>query len=154
MELLFSLSLSLLLRPKEIVKTVKNYSKDLPYRPKAVDLEISTTDKWNFGLVVDPAKPFAFNHAASSGWTTKMAFDTENHPFSIKATARQLAGWGYWEGSQITASLPSSPVDCTSSACGTEEAVELVPFGGTNIRIGVFPWMSAVGTGTEPSVVD
>ena len=33
---------------------------------------------------------------------------------------------------------PRSPVDC--AGCDEEVELQLVPYGGTNIRIGVFPW--------------
>lgn len=38
------------LHPHEDVSIVKNYTSDLPFRPKAVDYEIGTTDDWNFAI--------------------------------------------------------------------------------------------------------
>ncbi len=49
--------------------------------------------------------------------------------------------------SNITAQPPPSPFECATAPaggeCGKEERLRLVPFGGTNIRISVFPWTRA-----------
>ena len=58
-------------------------------------------------------------------------------PGSITVTARQVPGWGFWHGSQITDSPPPR------AGCGAATSIELVPFGGTNIRISVFPWLAS-----------
>jgi hypothetical protein len=138
------------LHPKELKKVVKDYNTDLPVRKDAVDWEISTNDTWNYGLVLpagdqDVHGAPAFDPTPSSKWTDAFPFDDSGEfPFSIKVQAKQLAAWGYWEGSKITAIPPSSPVNCTSidGGCGTATEIKLTPFGGTNIRLSVFPWMS------------
>ena len=117
------------LHPHEHITTVTNYSQDLPVRSKAVDLEISTTDTWNYAIV--PDKAMTFDAAPSKGWTNAMPFDTENYPSSITVSAQQLPEWGYWDNSKITADVPPSPIDCTKSECGKEVTLKLVPFGGT-----------------------
>jgi hypothetical protein len=131
------------LHPKENVTVVKTYVNDLPARPKAVDYKISTEDTWNYGIL--PTKPMTFDPTPSKGWGDVLPFDTENYPFSISVSAKQLPEWGYWENSLITADLPPSPVECGGAngvKCGDEVTLKLTPFGGTNIRIAVFPWFS------------
>lgn len=83
-----------------------------------------------------------FDATPSKGWSILRPFDSEEYPFSILATARQLPeeSWGYWAGSKITAQPPPSPVNAT----GPSVKIRLVPFGGTNIRISVMPWHVAV----------
>ena len=86
-----------------------------------------------------------FDPTPSAGWSLSMPFSTEEYPFSIVARGRPLdnATWGYWEQSMITAQPPPSPLNCTAlgAACGPSEALRLVPFGATNLRISVFPWL-------------
>eukprot|EP00935_MAST-01C_sp_MAST-1C-sp1_P002810 g2810.t1 len=140
------------LHPTENKTVVKDYSDDLPARPKAVDYEIGTNDTWNYALVLPGsggddaggAAALTFDPTPSANWLESFPFDDSGeYPFSIKAQARQLAAWGYWEGSKITAVPPASPVKCSGSGdCGDATELRLVPFGGTNIRVAVFPWMS------------
>ena len=124
---------------------MQNYTKDVPVRPKAVDYEIGTNDTWNYALV--PSKAMTFDSTPTAGWSDVLPFDTENYPFSIKVQARHVPEWGYWDNSKITADLPPSPVDCSKMTCGKETTLVLTPFGGTNIRIGVFPWISPSARG-------
>merc|ERR1711957_1092633 len=133
------------LHPQENRKVTKTYTNDAPVRPRAVDTEIGTNDTWNYGLV--PGNSFGFVATPSAGWGTDFAFnDGGEYPFYISAKARQVQSWGYWEGSMITAVPPPSPIKCASSSdCGDETELKLVPFGSTNIRISVFPWIGSVG---------
>jgi hypothetical protein len=111
------------------------------------------------GLVFDPTP--------AASWSPSLAFDDADgaYPFSITAAARALSDWGFWSGSKIVAEAPASPVRCAAATghgggggggggggagggeggeegqCGPETQVRLVPFGGTNIRISVFPWV-------------
>ena len=71
---------------------VKNYTADLPPRPKAADFEISTNDTWNFALVLADsappgpapnttstggtrAKALVFDPVPSPGWSSAFPFD-------------------------------------------------------------------------------
>lgn len=128
------------LHPKELFKVTARYDQFLPDRPKAVDYEISTNQTWNYGLLIGSKKP-VFDNTPSSGWSTSLPFSTEEYPFSIEVEARKISEWGYWRGSKVTDQSPPSPYNCTSNKCGPPTKLTLVPFGGTNIRISVFPWI-------------
>ena len=134
------------LHPVEDRRVVHRYDDALPDRPKAVDYEISTKESWAFALMAggsSPADRFTFSSSPSAGWSPAFPFDTENYPFSILAPARPLSTWGYWQGTNITAQPPPSPVDCeeAQAGCGAHEQIRLTPFGATNIRISVWPWV-------------
>ena len=130
------------LHPNEDVKVAQAYNKSLPARSQAVDYEIGTSDTWNYALDLSAAakSELQFVNTASAGWSAKLPFSTTEYPFYIRAKARQLPAWGYWEGSKITDPPPGSPVAGSTAAADIVE-LKLVPFGGTNIRISVFPWL-------------
>ena len=73
-----------------------------------------------------------------------MPFSTAESPFYLEVVGRQIPEWGYWRGTKLTANLPPSPVDC--GGCGPPVKLRLVPYGGTNIRITVFPWFNSSAT--------
>ena len=85
---------------------------------------------WNYALRTDslrfvgggvvPAVPFA---AAAPP------------PVRILAQARRVPGWTAAGGARGVAPVPRSPLASDEPL----EQVELVPFGSTNIRIGLFP---------------
>jgi len=124
----------------ESKKVVKSYEQFQPARPFAVDYEIGTNDTWNYALTA--SSHFTFVNTPSAGWNTSYPFvDNGDYPFYIKAKGRTISSWGYWSGSMITDVPPPSPIDCGSRGCGDEAELRLVPFGLTNIRISVFPWV-------------
>eukprot|EP00965_Chrysotila_dentata_P223778 6193779-Pleurochrysis_carterae.AAC.4 len=114
-----------------------------PTRPLAVDYEVSTSETWNLMLHLDahdPASMLSFSPSPSQGWSSDMPFDTNEFPFSITAQGSIIDSWGYWQRSEIIAEPPPSPVNCPDSCGSLPSNITLVPFGGTNIRIAVFPW--------------
>ena len=142
------------LHPSERVRVVRSYEEKLPARPLAVDYEISTDDHWAFALELAPLTEAAasivagmrFDPKPSSRWSEARPFSTDEYPFSIVARACALANttWGYYPGTKITAQPPPSPLNRTAAACddaGRTVSIRLVPFGGTNVRIAVFPWL-------------
>jgi len=133
------------LRPRSATKVTKRYDNLLPDRPLAVDYEIDgSADRWNFALVLDQPS-FKFDAAPSRNWSISRAFDTDNSPSRITVAARRVGSWGFWHNSKVTAQPPPSPVNCTKAAshCGGAEKITLVPFGATNVRISVFPWVAS-----------
>ena len=138
------------LHPEENRTIVKTYNKALPYRPKAVDYEISTHEPWAYALELSGEQEkegggaVVFDPTPSAGWREARPFDTESYPFSVVANVRPLSNetWGYFGGSRITAQPPQSPVDCTREKCGPRKKLRMVPFGGTNIRVSVWPWVA------------
>ena len=115
----------------------------MPARPHAPDWTISTAATWNYAIV--RSEGVAFDAKPSAGWTPSFAFDDHGgrHPFSILVTGCAVSRWSYLPSSNITAAPPPSPID--ASACGASEQLRLVPFGSTNIRIAVFPWVGLGG---------
>lgn len=108
---------------------------------KAPDYLITTNTTWN--LALELASELTFDNKPSSNWSLQFPFDDSGeYPFAITAAARVVSSWGYWRGSNITSPPPVSPVEV--SDCGPAAQVRLVPFGSTNIRIGVFPWVVTV----------
>jgi len=118
----------------------------------AQNLQIGTRDPWNYALVLPEAtagESLQLDRTPVGAWTQRLPFSTAAAPFSVAVNARQVHGWSTWVGSSptgvavatnITAEPPASPVDCAvAGACGPELALRLVPYGGTNIRIAVFP---------------
>jgi len=110
-------------------------------RAKAVDYAIGTSDAWNYAI--DLSTPPKFVNTPSAKWSSKFPFDTANYPYFIEVQAKRIPTWSYWQKSKITGNLPTSPVDCASAKCGETTTLKLVPFGGTNIRISVFPWFKS-----------
>ena len=63
-------------------------------------------------------------------------------PVRIAARVRPLPGWSADPEFPLSPAVPPvSPVACAGGACGEEETVDLVPFGSTRLRIGMFPWV-------------
>ena len=123
-------------------RTVAQAFDAVPPRPHAPDWTIHTASPWNFAIVLD--KGATFDAQRSAGWTPSFAFDDGGrHPFSILVTGCAVSAWTYLRGSNITAAPPPSPI--AAGACGAPQQLRLVPFGSTNLRIAVFPWVGFDG---------
>lgn len=141
-------------RPTALRSTTRAYVSPVPGEPN--DFEIGTREAWNYA--VDLASPPRLVRAPSAGWSEARPFATDELPFYLEVSARRLHAWGYWGETNITADLPASPVDCgRAGACGPPTKLRLVPFGATDIRISVFPWLNsstgasaAAGASTTP----
>lgn len=93
---------------------------------------------WNYAL--DLKAGVTFVDKPSVKWSPEFAWDDSGeYPFAMKVTAREVKTWGYWKRSEITDPPPVSPVE--PNTCGDPTTLELVPFGSTNIRIAVFPYV-------------
>ena len=97
-----------------------------------------TAASWNFAVFKAGA---TFDARSSAGWSPAFAFDDSGgrFPFSIMLMGCPVRSWGYLNGSNITDAPPPSPI--TPEECGLSQPLRLVPFGSTNIRISVFPWV-------------
>ena len=125
------------LHPRENRTIVRNYTTTPPTAGEhAPDYMIDTDETWNYALDLGTAP--VFSAKPSPGWDDSFAFDDSGqYPFSIEVDGCQAALWGHWKGSKITAPPPVSPV--ARAECGPTARLKLVPFGGTNLRISVFP---------------
>jgi len=97
--------------------------------------EVFPTTPWNYGLVIDPAKPEAtIEVAARKTPVPDQPFTPDAAPIELKAKARRIPGWGL-DRHGLVAILQDSPVR-------TEEPVEtvtLIPMGCARLRIAAFP---------------
>ena len=104
------------------------------------DYFVTATTPWNYALVVDdPADPAASLSFARAGYKPGSApFNHSGWPTSIRAKARRLPGWVTAQNS--AAPPPDSPACASPGAgCGEPEEVQLVPHGGTDLRMGELP---------------
>ena len=117
----------------------------------AQNLQIGTSEPWNFALVAPEVQTLQLDRTPIGMWSEHLPFDTTAAPFSIAVKAKQVHAWTTWVGStpagvvvtNITAEPPASPVDCSAAgSCGEETTLKLVPYGGTNIRLAVLPWVN------------
>jgi hypothetical protein len=138
------------LHPTETVVNTTHFPPSSSDSFGAQNLQIGTRDPWNYALVNPQTLSLQLDRAPIGAWTEHLPFSTTAAPFSIAVKGRRVHGWRTWTGvspsgmpvpTNITAELPASPIDCTvAGACGDEETqLRLVPYGGTNIRIAVFP---------------
>ena len=128
------------LHPTENKSIVRNYSTSpATAGAHAPDYLITTKDVWQYALDVEAGATFV--EESSPKWSPLFAFDDSGeYPFAIDVTGREAKAWGYlWKGSNITAPPPASPLN--KDSLGAPTTLRLVPFGSTNIRISVFPWL-------------
>jgi hypothetical protein len=107
------------------------------------DYELRPTSPWQYALDVNPDEPSKSLTFASTGYVDGSApFNHSGWPVTITATVRKLPSWG--EALNSAAPPPQSPACVDQNGkdnkqCGTPEKVTLVPYGGTELRIGEFP---------------
>jgi len=102
------------------------------------DYEATTNATWNYALDVDTAHPSASLKFHQGAYTAGSApFNHSKWPTYITAVAREVPSWGTALNS--AAEVPISPVCSSTVACGQPTQVQLVPHGGTDLRIGELP---------------
>lgn len=96
-------------------------------------LEVLPATAWNYGLVVDPARPEASVSVAFEKEPADQPFTADAAPVVLKAKARRVPGWQA-EG-RMVGLVPASP----AAGEGPAGEVVLVPMGCARLRISQFP---------------
>lgn len=102
------------------------------------DYEVRPNTPWQYALVADPSAPakgFTFNQGKYEDGAAP--FNHTGWPVTITATVKPLPTWGMALNS--AAPPPASPACGSGANCGNPVTVNLVPHGGTDLRIGEFP---------------
>jgi len=118
------------------------------------DYEITTKQPWAYALDVNPAEVESSISVTIHEYVTGSApFNHSDWPLALGAPLRPLISWVRdWRFNESAAPPPQSPA-CRergvgrlslpegrlSSVCGPTELHELVPYGGTELRIGELP---------------
>ncbi len=96
-------------------------------------LEILPTTPWNYGLVLDPARPAASVSVAVEREPAYQPFTPDAAPVTLTAKARRVPAWTAQR--RMAGLLPAGPV----AGAPELEDVTLVPMGCARLRVAVFP---------------
>jgi hypothetical protein len=110
------------------------------------DFEVRPTTPWNYGLVLDPARPEASLRFEERP-VGERPFSPEGAGACAYAKARRLPGWRLvngWAG-EISRADPAWAHAAPREPAGPLEEVRLIPYGCTNIRITEFPRLEEQG---------
>ena len=107
-------------------------------------LEARPASAWNYGLAVDPAKLATEVEINARPLTQNEVGDPWGNPSTtLTVSARRIEGWELQTnsadaGQQFTPPLPDLSASKVSEAI---ERVVLVPYGSTQLRVTIFPWL-------------
>ncbi len=91
------------------------------------DYEVTTDDFWNYGLITDGEIDIEYFKL------DEQPFNPVNPPIIMKVQGKRIDGWKMENNS--AGDLPEGPVVSNNE----KERIELIPYGCTNLRIGLFP---------------
>jgi len=106
--------------------------------------EARPASAWNYGLAVDPAKLATEVEINTRSLTQNELGDPWGNPSTtLSVSARRIEGWELQTNSadasqKLTPPLPDVGASKVSEAI---ERVVLVPYGSTQLRVTVFPWL-------------
>ena len=111
-------------------KVEKGMSRPAP--PPAADWEVRPTTPWNYGLLIDPARPDQ-SVVVTEKKISQDPFTPDGAPVDIKIKGRRVPQWTLANGS--AGPLPPSPVLSREP----DETLTLIPYGAAKLRITAFP---------------
>ena len=96
--------------------------------------EIYPESDWNYGLILNENLNDSFKVIKKDWPKDNFPFTNESSPISIKAYAKKIPNWKIDEHN-LTGELIDSPIESIEKT----EIIELVPMGGSRLRISSFP---------------
>ena len=108
--------------------------------------DVYPTTAWNYGLLIDPAKPVASQFKVKETKWPKddQPFVTSAAPIEITAKARRIPNWQA-DHLGLIDEVRQSPVKSDEKT----ETVTLIPMGCARLRISAFPWIGEGPGATE-----
>lgn len=97
--------------------------------------EIYPDSDWNYGLILDDNLDNTFEVVQREWPEDNFPFTNDSAPILIRAKARKIPDWEMDNTTGLVGELTDSPVESDE----IDEIVELVPMGGSRLRISSFP---------------
>lgn len=135
--LTFSLNIKERYVEKSSVKTGINGSRwqDSVNEEEWPTYEIYPDSDWNYGLILDDNLENTFEVVEREWPENNFPFTNDSAPILIKAKARKIPDWKIDKTTGLVGELTNSPFESDE----IDEIVELVPMGGSRLRISSFP---------------
>jgi len=97
--------------------------------------EIYPGSDWNYGLILDKSSNYSFEVIERDWPKNNFPFTNKSAPILIRAKARKIPDWKMDKTTGLVGELMDSPVKSDE----IDEVIELVPMGGSRLRISSFP---------------
>ena len=97
--------------------------------------EIYPGSDWNYGLILDKSSNYSFEVIERDWPKNNFPFTNKSAPILIRAKARKIPDWKMDKTTGLVGELMDSPVKSDE----IDEIIELVPMGGSRLRISSFP---------------